>query len=73
MRQKRSEDGVATCHHPNNSTFRLNPYLFLTKINKVLQINIISVVDNGIVDHLGHFTSCLERKMKKYFMDKKSK
>lgn len=28
--------------------------LFLTKVNEVLQINVLSVVDNGVIDHLRH-------------------
>lgn len=51
--------------------FGKNNYLHLTKINKVLQINVISVVDNSIVDHLCHFAPCLERVWKKSSMYKK--
>lgn len=47
------------------TTFGLNPHLFLTKVNKVLQINVISVVDYRIVDHLSHFIPCLAKHVKK--------
>ncbi len=43
------------------SVFGLNLYLFLTKVNEILQINVFSVVDDGVIDHLGHFIPSLGR------------
>lgn len=37
----------------------LNPYLLLSKINEILQVQVISVVHNGIIDDFTHFPSCL--------------
>lgn len=38
-----------------------NLYLFLPKVNKVLQINVISVVGDGVVNDFSHFISSLIR------------
>lgn len=38
-----------------------NSYLFLTKVNEVLQIDILSVVDDGFIDDFGHFIPSLDR------------
>lgn len=46
------------------SVFGLNPYLFLTKVDEVLQIKIFSVVDDGIIDYLSHFIPSLVRVQK---------
>lgn len=35
-------------------------YLSLTKVNKVLQIDVISVVGDGIADDFSHFISSLD-------------
>lgn len=43
------------------SVFALHPYLSLTKVNEVLQINVFSVVDDGLIDNFSHFIPSLDR------------
>lgn len=43
------------------SVFGLDPYLSLTKVNEVLQINVFSVVDDGLIDNFSHFIPSLDR------------
>lgn len=41
---------------------RSNLYLSLTKVNEVLQINVIPIVGDGVVDDFSHFIPSLDRK-----------
>lgn len=42
-----------------------NLYLSLPKVNKVLQVNVISVVGDGVVNDFSHFISSLDRSKNK--------
>lgn len=42
-----------------------SPHLFLTKVNEVLQIDVLPVVDDGFIDHLRHFVTSLGREQKR--------
>ena len=40
-------------------------YLLLTKVYEVLQVNVVSIVNDGVVDHFCHFVASLNRAIKK--------